>query len=75
MGQVWSGSAAAQELLANRKDKIRAAPGNGNKVCASVPNWMMFSIAVAKTQPRNVIRPWPGYAGTPTAAPADGRMQ
>jgi hypothetical protein len=67
--------AAAQELLANRSFETPVAPANGNNFYATVANWTVINVTPAQAQPFNVIKPWSGYAGNPTATPAGGGLQ
>ncbi len=65
----------AQEILANRSFESPVVPANGNNFYVTIPNWTIFSIAPAQASPWNVIRPWSGYTGNPTAAPTGGGIQ
>jgi hypothetical protein len=67
--------ALAQEMLSNRSFETPMVPADGNNFYATIPNWTIFSIAPAQTSPWNVIRPWSGYGGNPTATPAGGGIQ
>ena len=67
--------AAAQELLVNRSFELPVTPGNGNNFYATIPNWTIINVTPAQALPFNVIRPWAGYAGNPTAPPAGGGIQ
>lgn len=66
---------AAQELLANRSFENPVTTANGNNFYATIPNWTVINVTPAQPQPFNVIRPWSGYAGNPTAPPAGGGVQ
>jgi hypothetical protein len=67
--------AAAQQLLTNRSFELPVVPANGNNFYATIPNWTVINVTPAQAQPFNVIRPWAGYAGNPTAPPAGGGIQ
>ncbi len=67
--------ASAQELLANGSYESPVTPANGNNFYVTIPNWTIFSISPARSQPWNVIRPWSGYAGNPTVTPSGGGIQ
>lgn len=66
--------AAAQELLANRSFEAPVAPANGNNFYATIPDWTITP-GTAQPLPANVVRPFAGYAGNPTATPAGGGTQ
>ena len=68
-------SAVAQELLANRSFETPVAPLNGNNFYATIPNWTVINVTPAQAQPFNIVRPWAGYAGNPTATPSGGGAQ
>lgn len=67
--------AAAQELLSNRSFETPVAPANGNNFYATIANWTVVNVTPAQAQPFNIIRPWSGYAGNPTATPTGGGSQ
>jgi hypothetical protein len=67
--------AQAQELLQNRSFESPVVPANGNNFYVTIPNWTIFSISPAQPSPWNVIRPWSGYSGNPTATPTGGGIQ
>jgi hypothetical protein len=66
--------ANAQELLANRSFESALTPTavNGNNFYTSIPNWTVTNVTPAQPSPWNIIRPWTGYAGNPTATPTGG---
>jgi hypothetical protein len=68
------GSVHAQELLLNRSFEaaVTPTPVNGNNFYATIPNWTIINVTPAQTLPANIIRPWSGYAGNPTATPTGG---
>lgn len=68
-------SAVAQELLSNRSFETPVAPLNGNNFYTTIPNWTVINVTPAQAQPFNVVRPWAGYAGNPTATPTGGGAQ
>lgn len=70
----WA-SVHAQELLLNRSFEAPVTPANGNNFYATIANWTVINVTPAQAQPFNVIRPWSGYAGNPTATPAGGGTQ
>jgi hypothetical protein len=70
-----SGSARAQELLLNRSFETPVTTANGNNFYATIPNWSIINVTPAQASPANVIRPFAGYAGNPTAPPAGGGVQ
>ena len=67
--------AAAQELLLNRSFESPVTPSNGNNFYTTIANWTVVNVTPAQAQPFNVIRPWTGYAGNPTATPTGGGVQ
>lgn len=67
--------ARAQELLANRSFETPVAPADGNNFYTSITGWTVSNVTPAQPQPVNIIRPWSGYAGNPTATPAGGGAQ
>jgi len=67
--------AAAQQLLLNRSFEAPVTPANGNNFYATIANWTVINVTPPQAQPFNVIRPWSGYAGNPTATPAGGGVQ
>lgn len=67
--------ATAQELLVNRSFELPVVPNNGNNFYATIPNWTIINVTPANAQPFNVIRPWSGYTGNPTAPPTGGGIQ
>ncbi len=67
--------ANAQELLANRSFETPIAPANGNNFYTAIPSWTIVNVVPAQASPFNIIRPWSGYAGNPTATPAGGGTQ
>ena len=67
--------ALAQELLVNGSFESPVTPANGNNFYASISSWTAFSVTPARPQPWNVIRPWSGYSGNPTATPSGGGVQ
>lgn len=67
--------AAAQQLLLNRSFETPVTPANGNNFYAAIADWTVANVIPAQAQPFNVIRPWSGYAGNPTATPAGGGSQ
>lgn len=67
--------AGAQELLVNGSFESPVTPANGNNFYTGIPNWTAFSVTPARAQPWNVIRPWSGYGGNPTATPTGGGIQ
>ena len=67
--------AAAQELLSNRSFESPVVPANGNNFYATIPNWTVINVTPAQAQPFNVIKPWSGYTGNPTAPPTGGGIQ
>ena len=67
--------AAAQELLLNRSFETPVAPANGNNFYTTIANWTVINVTPAQAQPFNVIKPWTGYAGNPTAPPTGGGTQ
>ena len=66
---------AAQELLANNSFESPVTPANGNNFYTTIPGWSIEDVAPAQTQPYNIVRPWSGYAGNPTATPIGGGLQ
>ena len=68
-------AAAAQELLLNRSFETPVAPANGNNFYTTIPNWSIINVTPASPQPANIIRPFAGYAGNPTATPVGGGNQ
>jgi hypothetical protein len=66
---------AAQELLANNSFESPVTPVDGNNFYTTIPAWTVENVAPAQTQPFNVVRPWSGYAGNPTAPPIGGGLQ
>lgn len=74
-GAFGASPAAAQELLSNRSFESPVAPANGNNFYATIANWTVINVTPAQVQPFNVIRPWSGYAGNPTATPTGGGAQ
>lgn len=72
---LWSAPAAAQEMLANRSFEDPVVPANGNNFYATVPSWTVSNVTPAQPLPVNIIRPFAGYAGNPTATPAGGGIQ
>ena len=68
-------AAAAQELLLNRSFETPVAPANGNNFYTTIPNWSIINVTPARPQPANIIRPFAGYAGNPTATPIGGGNQ
>jgi hypothetical protein len=72
---VVPGAAYAQELLLNRSFESPVVPNNGNNFYASIPNWSIINVTPAQTLPANVIKPFAGYAGNPTATPTGGGIQ
>jgi len=67
--------AAAQELLVNRSFESPVAPANGNNFYTTIANWTVINVTPAQAQPFNVIKPWSGYTGNPTAPPTGGGIQ
>jgi hypothetical protein len=67
--------AFAQELLANRSFEAPVVPNNGNNFYASIAGWSITNVTPANASPWNVIRPWSGYSGNPTATPVGGGIQ
>lgn len=67
--------AAAQQLLVNRSFESPTAPANGNNFYATIANWTVINVTPAQAQPFNVIKPWSGYTGNPTATPTGGGAQ
>jgi hypothetical protein len=65
----------AQELLQNRSFETPVAPALGNNFYTTIPNWTIFSIAPAQTQPWNIILPSTSYANNPSAPPTGGGVQ
>ena len=74
-GVFGASPAVAQELLSNRSFESPVAPANGNNFYATIANWTVINVTPAQAQPFNVIRPWSGYAGNPTATPTGGGAQ
>lgn len=66
---------AAQELLSNPSFESPVTPANGNNFYPTIPNWTLINVAPAQAQPFNIVRPWSGYAGNPTASPTGGGVQ
>lgn len=64
--------ARAQELLQNRSFESPVVPNNGNNFYLTIPNW---TVSGTNALPANVIKPWSGYAGNPTAPPTGGGVQ
>jgi hypothetical protein len=64
----------AQEMLQNRSFESPVVPNNGNNFYTTIPNWTVTP-GTAQAQPVNLIRPWSGYAGNPTATPTGGGTQ
>ena len=75
VGCFCAAPAGAQELLANRSFENPVTPSNGNNFYTTIPNWTISNVVPAEPQPFNVVRPWSGYAGNPTAAPTGGGAQ
>src|SRR5690606_28427597 len=75
LAMLLAAPTAAQELLLNRSFETPATPANGNNFYATIANWSVINVTPAQAQPFNVIRPWSGYAGNPTATPAGGGAQ
>jgi hypothetical protein len=67
--------ANAQELLANRSFESPVVLSNGNNFYATIPSWTVTSVTPAQTLPFNIIKPWSGYGGNPTATPTGGGIQ
>ncbi len=67
--------AMAQELLLNRSFETPVVPVNGNNFYATIPNWTITNLSTTQPTPFNVIRPFSGYAGNPTATPTGGGIQ
>lgn len=67
--------AVAQELLSNGSFESPVTSANGNNFYTTIPNWTLTNVVPAQAQPFNVVRPWSGYAGNPTATPAGGGVQ
>ncbi len=66
----------AQELLLNRSFETPVTPANGNNFYTTIPNWTVINVNPStQTTPWNVIRPFSGYAGNPTATPTGGGAQ
>lgn len=65
----------AQELLANRSFETPVTPANGNNFYVTIPNWTITNLTAPQPSPFNVIRPFAGYAGNPTATPTGGGIQ
>lgn len=65
---------AAQELLANRsfESALTPTPVNGNNFYTTIPTWTVINVTPAQATPWNIIRPFAGYAGNPTATPTGG---
>lgn len=71
----WVTPSQAQELLVNRSFETPVAPANGNNFYTTIANWTITNLTPVVAQPFNVIRPWSGYAGNPTATPTGGGAQ
>lgn len=67
--------ARAQELLSNRSFETPVAPANGNNFYTTIANWTVVNVTPAQAQPFNIIKPWAGYVGNPTATPTGGGAQ
>lgn len=67
--------AHAQEMLANGSFETPVTPANGNNFYTAIPNWTLINVTPSQPQPFNVIRPFAGYSGNPTATPAGGGAQ
>jgi hypothetical protein len=67
--------AFAQEMLLNRSFESPVVPNNGNNFYATLPNWAFTNISPANANPVNLIRPFAGYTGNPTATPTGGGIQ
>jgi hypothetical protein len=67
--------AASQQLLSNPSFESPVTPANGNNFYTTIPSWTLINVTPAQAQPFNVIRPWAGYLGNPTATPAGGGIQ
>ena len=65
---------SAQELLLNRSFEaaLTPTPANGNNFYTSIPNWSVINVNPFRVDAWNVIRPFSGYAGNPTATPTGG---
>jgi hypothetical protein len=66
---------AAQELLSNRSFETPVTPANGNNFYTTIANWTVINVTPARPDPFNVIRPFAGYGGNPTATPTGGGVQ
>jgi hypothetical protein len=71
---AFAAPAKAQEMLLNRSFENPVVPNNGNNFYVTIPNWTVTP-GTAQAQPVNLIRPWLGYAGNPTATPTGGGIQ
>ena len=67
--------ARAQELLSNRSFEMPVAPANGNNFYATIPNWTVINVTPATALPFNIVLPFSGYTGNPTAPPTGGGTQ
>jgi hypothetical protein len=67
--------AAAQQLLLNPSFETPVAPAQGNNFYTTIANWTVINVTPAQAQPFNIIRPWTGYTGNPTAPPTGGGIQ
>lgn len=70
---VCTAPVSAQELLLNRSFESPVAPANGNNFYTTIANWTVTGNGQA--QPANIVKPWSGYSGNPTATPTGGGSQ
>lgn len=68
-------AALAQEMLINRSFEAPVAPLNGNNFYPTLPNWAFTNISTVQANPVNLVKPFSGYAGNPTATPTNGGLQ